>query len=252
MTRSTEYRSLLQNLGRDSWDAFLAAESALPGARANLELAQAAADVGNEPQFRRWLELGPDQASDDSAQLMLPICGAIGLGRLVADGRSDLLPRLRQAANDPRWRVREAVVLGLQRWGDRDLPSLVASMFEWIQGGFLEQRAAVAILCEPRLLRDASIGTRVLALLEQATESIERAPDRRDPDLRVLRQSLGYCWSVLIAALPVEGKRAFERLVGVSAPDVQWMVRENLKKARLRRMDAAWIERLTAQVAQTP
>src|SRR5215218_2214084 len=161
MTRSTEYRSLLQNLGSDSWDAFLVAESALPGARANLELAQAAADVGDEPQFRRWLELGPNQTSDDSAQLMLPICGAIGLGRLVAaDGRSDLLPRLRQPANDPRWRVREAVVLGLQRWGDRDLPSLVARMFEWVQGGFLEQRAAVAILCEPRLLRDASIATK--------------------------------------------------------------------------------------------
>jgi hypothetical protein len=123
-------------------------------------------------------------------------------------------------------------------------------MREWITGGFLEQRAVVATLCEPRLLRDGSAVTSVLALLDQATETVHRSVSRRDPELRILRQTLGYCWSVLISALPSQGKAAFERWARVNDdPDVQWIVRENLKKARLRRMDATWVDRLAAEVA---
>jgi hypothetical protein len=117
MSRIDGYQAHLRSLDPSSWDDYLVAQSALPGPRANLELAQAAADTGEETQFSRWLELGADQAPEDSARLFLPMCGVIGLGRLVAEGREDLLPRLRAAAGDPRWRVREAVVLGLQRLG---------------------------------------------------------------------------------------------------------------------------------------
>jgi hypothetical protein len=252
MTRVDDYRAYLRSLDRRSWDDYLVAGSALPGPRANLELAQAAADVGEESQFSRWLALGLDEAPEDSARLFLPICGAIGFGRLVAEGRDDLLPRLRTAAGDPRWRVREAVVLGLQRVGDRDLPGLIAAMREWIGGDLLEKRAAIAILCEPRLLRDAATAADVLALLNQATEAVQGSTNRRDPDLRVLRQSLGYCWSVLISASPSEGIEAFERWAAVQDPNVQWIVRENLKKARLRRMDAGWVDALSARVFPQP
>jgi hypothetical protein len=252
MTRIGDYRAHLQSLDPSSWDDYLVTESALPGPRANLELAQAAADTGEEAQFSRWLELGPDQAPQDSARLFLPICGAIGLGRLIAEGRRDLLPRLRASARDPRWRVREGVVLGLQRLGDRDVPGLIRTMREWMHGGLLEQRAVVAILCEPRLLRDTSAAASVLELLDHATETVHRSASRRDPDLRVLRQTLGYGWSVLISALPSQGKPAFERWATVKDdPDVQWIVRENLKKARLRRIDATWVEALAATVASS-
>jgi hypothetical protein len=62
------------------------------------------------------------------------------------------------------------------------------------------------------------------------------ATDRRSPDLRTLRQALGYGWSVAIAALPDDGMVAFERLKGSDDGDVGWIVRENKKKARLRRL----------------
>ena len=46
MTKSAAYRAKL--VGLDDWDAYLMQESGLPGARANLELVQVAADMGDE------------------------------------------------------------------------------------------------------------------------------------------------------------------------------------------------------------
>ena len=58
---------------------------------------------------------------------------------------------------------------------------------------------------------------------------------------RVLRQALGYGWSVAIVGSPATGKAAFERWIDDDDPDVRWIVRENLKKARLRSVDAVWV-----------
>ncbi len=118
------------------------ASSGLPGPRANLELAQAVADLGDLALFERFA---------GSADEYLALCGCAGLGRLAAEGRLDLLPVLRRLASDGRWRVREGVVMGLQRLGDADMQTLLTEMEAWAEGTPLEQRAAVAALCEPRL-----------------------------------------------------------------------------------------------------
>jgi hypothetical protein len=55
--------------------------------------------------------------------------------------------------------------------------------------------------------------------------------------VRVLRQALGYCWSVAVAALPAEGFARLERWAAADDPDVRWLVRENLRKSRTRRAD---------------
>lgn len=151
MSRRDEHRRALARLA--GWEAYLREHSGLPGPRANLELAQAAADLGDLPRFERLA------ASDDE---FLACCGAIGMGRLAAEGHLDLLPRLRRTAADPRWRVREGVVMGLQRLGDADMPRLLTEMERWADGEPLEQRAAVAALCEPRLLGTPEHVRRVL------------------------------------------------------------------------------------------
>jgi len=143
---------------------------------------------------------------------------------------------LRGFAGDERWRVREAVAMGLQRWGDADLPAMLDETATWAAGTRLEQRAAAAGTCEPRHLRDPANVRRVLALLDAITATLPDAPDRITDAYRTLRQGLGYCWSVAIAADPVDGLPAFARWRGSSDPDVGWVVRENLKKARLERV----------------
>lgn len=242
MTRKVEeYRDQLRSRPRP-WDAFLLEESRLPGPRANLELVHAAAEEGDRDQFLAMLEHSPEQAPTGSREEFLPVCGAVGLGRCIAEGARDLMPRLRAAASDPRWRVREGVAMALQRIGDIDFPWLMDQLQSWRARNRLEQRAVIAGLCEPRLLTHEARVRGVLDILDAVTGSIRAADDRRAEEFRVLRKALGYCWSVAIAADPAEGRRRFEAWITDHDPDVRWVVRENLRKKRLARVDAAWVK----------
>ena len=112
------------------------------------------------------------------------------------------------------------------------MPRLLTAMLDWSDGTWLEQRAAVAALCEPALVRDEAAAAGVLRVLDRITASMASARDR-DDDLRVLRQTLGYGWSVAIVGAPEVGTQLFGRWMASEDRDVRWMVRENLKKARL-------------------
>ena len=105
------YREKLRTL--DSWDLFLMQESRLPGPRANLELAFAAALEGSADQLLRYAELDCEAAPSNTAEEFIAFCGVLGLGYLTARGEGTYLPVLRKSAADPRWRIREAVALGL-------------------------------------------------------------------------------------------------------------------------------------------
>jgi hypothetical protein len=121
---------------------------------------------------------------------------------------------------------------------------------DWARGTPLEQRAAAAAACEPRLLGEPRHARRVLRMLDRITGSLARAEDRWSEEFRALRQGLGYCWSVVIAALPEAGKPLLERWAESRDPDVRWVVRENLKKVRLLRMDRRWATALQARLTK--
>lgn len=246
MSKAAEYAEKLASL--DEWEPYLLAESGLPGPRANLELMQVVADLGDEARFRRYLEFGPEQAPTNDPHAFLAVCGAVGLGRLLAEGRMDLLPELRRLATDPRWRMREGVAMALQRLGDRDMEALLDAMADWAAGSPLEQRAAAAALCEPRLLKDESHARRTLALLDAITGSIQGVADRRSEAFKALRKGLGYCWSVAAAALPEEGLPMMARWLASDDKDIRWIMKQNLGKKRLERVDAAWVEAWKARI----
>jgi hypothetical protein len=246
--KTEAYRQTLRTLR--NWDQFLLKESGLPGPRANLELVQAVADEGTLDLFQRYLRFTPDRASTNSPEVFLTVCGVVGLGRLLAEGDLDQLAVLRDCANDPRWRVREAVAMALQRWGDADMPALQEAMSDWAKRTLLERRAAVAALCEPRLLKDPKHARRVLKLLDMITTAIVREKDRKAEDFKTLRQAMGYGWSVAVVALPSEGKPAMEKWLVHPDPDVAWIMRENLKKNRLVRMDAKWVKKWNSAIVR--
>jgi hypothetical protein len=87
-----------------------------------------------------------------------------------------------------------------------------------------------------------------LGILDRLTASVRDAADGRAADMRVLRQALGYGWSVAVAADVTLGLPVFERWLGDPNPDVRWIVRENLAKARLARVAPEWVERARAAV----
>lgn len=232
MGRIDEYRAELRTLPTSRWPAYLDERSGLPGPRGNIELGQAVADEGGPAIFDRLI------ATDDE---YLVFCGVVGLGRLLADGAgADVEERLQGHATDARWRVREAVAMALQRLGDADLSRMLDLVDDWATDPHpLVQRAAVAGVCEPRLLRTPDAAARAVDLCDRVTRALADRPasERRGPGVRALRQALGYCWSVAVAADPVAGIPRFQALERYADDrEVMWIVRENRRKARLAKL----------------
>ena len=252
MSRVDEYARVLGEL--EDARTFLLEHSGLPGPRGNLELAQAAAEVRPAAELRRWASLDSGVAPTGGAEEFLAFCGVVGLGRLLAEGDVRTLAELRGHANDERWRVREGVAMALQRWGSDNFDRLAASMAEWASGSWLERRAAAAALCEPALLTEPRRVEATLAVLEAATAGVATAgpAERRSEEFKAFRKGLGYCWSVAVAAAPETAGPAFEALVERAAAsgdrDLRWIVRENLRKRRLTRLDPHWVAALQARL----
>lgn len=236
------YREALAALPPAEWAAYLAEGSGLPGPRANLALVQAVADEASPEQIAAFA---------DSADEYTALCGAVGLGRLWVDGpRPQVEARLLALAEDPRWRVREGVVMALQRIGDADRDALWALADRWVDEALtasdaprlLLLRAVAAGIAEPRLVKAAPDAQRALRILDRITAALAGLPAagrRGRDDLRVLRQTLGYAWSVAAVGAPGEGFEALERLAALGDPDVTWIVRSNAAKSRLRKLDPA-------------
>ena len=234
MSKIAEYRQKLKDL--KNWTPFLLKNSGLPGPRGNLELAHAVAQQGNKKQFEQFLTV---QAEENTPEVFVVFCGVLGLGKLAAT-EPTLFARLRTSASDPRWRIREAVATGLQLVGDQDMQLLMKEMGQWSQGNWYEKRAAAA--AEPRLLKEPRVARRVLQILDQITASMQEADNPKEESFKVLRQAMGYCWSVAIAAWPETGLPAMEKWLASRNANIRWMMKENLKKNRLIKMDAAWVE----------
>jgi hypothetical protein len=231
MARRDDYRATLRSLQHNNWPAYLRTQSGLPGPRANLELVQAVADVGDDGDFEYLI------ATDDE---YLVLCGAVGLGRVLLEKpRRSVEQRLRALATDPRWRVREGVAMALQRVGDADIDRLASLARSWaLDAQVLVQRAAIAGICEPRLLRTPESAVAAIDVCETVTEGLAASPrgERGRADVRSLRQALGYCWSVAVAAHPAAGLPRFNALTSSDDQDVRWIVKENEKKARLAKL----------------
>jgi hypothetical protein len=242
MTKVDDYRQTLRKL--DEWVPFLLKESGLPGPRGNLELAHAVAEEGNAKQFNHFLTY---HAEENTPEVFVFFCGVVGLGRL-ASKQPDLFNRMREYASDPRWRIREAVATGLQLTGDQDMHLLIREMKLWSKGNWYEKRAAAATLAEPRLLKNPKHSKQVLQILDRITASMETDDKFKDESYKVLRQGMGYCWSVAVAALPDAGKPMMEKWLSCRDKDIRWIMKENLKKNRLVKMDADWVKKCTKKL----
>ena len=249
MSKTEYYRTTLRSLA--DWDDFLLIESRLPGPRANLELVSVVANEGTEAQFKHFLTFDAERFPANTPGEFLAVCGAVGLGRLLAQGDCSVLETLRKCASDSRWRVREGVAMALQRLGDTDVGRLLSEMERWSRGNFLEMRAAAASLCEPRLLKQKEYAKQTLVLLDRITASISSSTDRNTDEFKALKKSLGYCWSVVVAANPAVGMPLMEHWFSTADRDIRWIMRENLKKKRLERMNAGWVQHSRLQLERS-
>ena len=221
----------------------IAADSRLPGPRANLELAHRLADTaaatraGERPAaralFADWLAHPPVFAADipEDVAEFLPSCAALAAGALGETSTVDA------AAADERWRVRELAATGMQRVLADDWSTGLVAVHGWLRSGDpLRVRAAAAAVAEPPLLHDPAHAADACLVIEEAVDALLATPveHRRDTDVRVLRKALGYAVSVVTVADPDAGLPLIERLAVSADPDAKWIAKENLGKARLR------------------
>ncbi|HJZ05603.1 MAG TPA: hypothetical protein VJ327_07165 [Patescibacteria group bacterium] len=249
LLKADQYRRNLRSL--ENWEPYLLEESALPGPRANLELAQVVADEGNEPLFLDFISYTPDIAPSNSPAEFLAMCGIIGLGKLIVEGDLHHLKMLQSFASDPRWRIREGVAMALQRLGEKDMDRLIAEMEIWSQGNLLEMRASAAALAEPSLLKEEKHVAKALQILDRITDSLHQVERRNNPEFKALQKGLAYCWSVAVVALPHEGKPMMEKWLLSGDPDIRWIMKENLKKNRLKRLDPEWVKKWNSRLLNT-
>ena len=221
-SRVATYREELRKLKR--WEPYLKKHSGLPGPRANLELVAAVVEEGDADVL--WHLSG-------SKDEYLALCGTAGLGRIALLEPDTVMSWLRERASDPRWRVREGAAMALQRIGRENMPMLLAEMKEWMHGDAFVQRAVVAGLCEPPILKNNVEVVQVLEILDHITSSLASSGDRRSDGFRVLRQALGYGWSVAAAAAPDNAVPYIEKWLQSNDKDVVWVMNSNLGKSRM-------------------
>jgi hypothetical protein len=251
----------LQSGDHEPLERHLAANSNLPGPRGNLELLNAFADtIGDiiarpdlpverlETLLDGWASLSLDDAPVNDPREMLPAAAALAYGQAAAskpEWWDDEVAKLHTAASNPRWRTREMVAAALQRMLAADWDRTFKLLRVWVaEDDPLVIRAAAAGIAEPPLLKMQGRGEQALDMQKKAVEGLAEIPQksRRDDSVRVLRKALGYTVSVAVAAAPDAGFRLLERLSSSSDKDVQWVVRENLKKNRL----SPWADRAAA------
>jgi hypothetical protein len=231
-------------------ERLLLRECALPGRRANLELAAAFADAAGSDDEQshwwtlvdRWCELSADEApTNHPGEFLhftaLQAAGALYRGATPARRRA-IVETLRVAACDDRWRTREAVALGLQRIGETDSPALREISETWMQSPtLLELRALLATWAHPPFLEAPEQTEFALSVAEAAMVRYDGldADDRREPSAEALRKGLAYAPSVYVASMPNEGFSWLERWASSEDMDIKKIVAANLRKARLAR-----------------
>jgi len=125
---------------------FLTDNSNLPGRRANIELANAFADVIADYKTNKsdilWkfclflVSFTPDKAETNDPKEFLPFCGTWAIGAIGAvnpNHYQDSLSILKRLSRDPRWRMREAVAFGIQELLKKFPYKVLAVLKNWIE-----------------------------------------------------------------------------------------------------------------------
>jgi hypothetical protein len=243
---------------------YLREHSRLPGPRANLELANDLSDLlaAAIPRYPdsvhsliSYFANGNRKMVDSNTPSeFITMCGVLAYG-VCATARPDWYEEtfklLCHYACSPYWRVRESVTVAFQHLLSVDPGNALPQLDLLVQSeNYLQQRAAITIIAEPRLLYSSDMLARALALQRLVLENIHNAPQsiRKNEDFRVLRRALGYTLSVVTAAAPEEGFALMRECASWNDADVTWVLRENLKKKRLAKFvrDTAALTQLLA------
>lgn len=247
--------------------SYLLAHSNLPGKRGNIELAFSFADYIEEQYTTNTGQIlmkfcvalilehpfTPDVISNEE---FLPFCAIVALGRIGkidSTKEDDVLELLNVSAKDGRWRMREAVAMAIHELMDVRPQATIEKLYAWIhEDQFLLHRAVVAGLAEPHLMKDREIARISLDIHKIILGKVAREfAMHNDADYKVLVKGLCYTLSVIITGIEDEGFAYLEALINTDLPIIKKIVRENLKKKRLTRLNQEKVAELQHKLEET-
>ncbi|MDN5300036.1 MAG: hypothetical protein PWP51_2589 [Clostridiales bacterium] len=222
-------------------------ESNLPGPRGNLKRLDTFIDFATAMERQMCLNASKLAEDANDPETFALMCG---VAASIAHNCSEQTALAMCYAEHPSWRVREGVCIGFQKAAVKMKPSeLLTAMAPLKAGNPFQQRAYVAGLCEPALLNDYIDASVVIDSLYEITMTVFDEADKLTEAQTALRKALGYGWSVAIAASPDYGMKQFETLAEqCKSKHIKWILRNNLKKNRLVKVNADWVAKMTQLV----
>ena len=227
---------------------YLREQSRLPGPRANLELVSnlsslLTAIVPEQPDqvwmLLNYLVRDEKTVGSNTPDEFVVLCGVVAFGACATvrpEWHIEVFELLGDFASSSAWRVREGVKMALQYMLPAASQQTIEYLMEWAtKGNCFQQRASIAAIADPALLHTPAMIDAALTIQRLVLERLHALPAtvRKREDVRVLRQALGYTLSVVAAAMPEKGFALMSECAGWEDPDVNWILRENLKKKRL-------------------
>jgi hypothetical protein len=232
-------------------EQYLLSHSNLPGKRGNIELGFSFADYVEENYHKYNLQLfqyclaliseNDERKNENGNEEFLPFCAVVALGRIgkIDETRADEVIRfLKTVATDGRWRIREAVAMAIQEIMDAHAEKILDKLIKWAdEDNWLIQRALVAGLAEPRIIKSRKIAEISLEIHKKIIAKVAEETDTKNTDRQVLIKGLCYTLSVIITGTEDEGFRYLEDLMKIKNAVIRKIIRENLKKNRLKRLN---------------
>lgn len=238
---------------------YLIKNSNLPGRRANIEMAMAFSEVVEEINVadidllwnfsEELIKITSNEAPTNNPREILPFCGTQVLGSIGVVSENyypKVMTHLKDLANDPRWRMREAVGMALQRLLDVNSQEMLNDIKQWIiNDNWLEMRAVAAGIAHPRVLERKDFAIFALQLHKKIFEVILDSNERKSENFKILRKGLCYTLSVVTQVVPNEGFAYMKQILKYNDPDINFIIRENLKKNRLKKNFPKKVNELT-------
>ncbi len=221
--------------------------SGLPGPRANLTLLyKFAYDCSNE-EIAECFKYDNEDISNSPEEFVL-MCGIVAYCVSKTREIKMAASHLRKYASHKSWRVREALAIGFQEIAVVNMEEVVEELIRWLDGNAYEQRAVVATLCEPKLLKEYNNMPKILHILVELILSYNKISEKLTEAQGTLKKALAYGLSVAIVHAPEEGKIIFEKLSLEENKHIHWILKNNLKKKRLSKMDEEWVKAMSVKL----
>lgn len=241
---------LLDEKKTEEIEKYLTENSNLPGRRANLELANAFADYfQNKNISKEFWELlcklnniNSLEAPTDTPAEFLPFSAVQAFGSIYLyvdeEKQKYILNTFKNAMNDSRWRMREAIAMSFQRIAEKDfdvIKNLFSDLFN--ESNFLEKRTIIAALAHPPILDNKDTVLFSLKLSEEVLDNILSSTEAelKTEDFTILSKGMEYSVSVFVEKLPEEGFDLLKKFATTDNKKIKKILKSNLGKARLKK-----------------